>query len=55
MCMVLTNMAKIMCGRLRPHFLAVCKPDYTKFNCSSGFITMDVCSTTDTKALKQAR
>ncbi|XP_070706060.1 phospholipid phosphatase 1 isoform X2 [Pempheris klunzingeri] len=31
----LTDIAKYSIGRLRPHFLDVCKPDW-KFNCSSG-------------------
>ena len=25
-----------MVGRLRPHFLDVCKPDFTMFNCTDG-------------------
>ncbi|XP_027719225.1 phospholipid phosphatase 1 isoform X1 [Vombatus ursinus] len=34
----LTDIAKYSIGRLRPHFLAVCDPDWTKFNCSDGYI-----------------
>ncbi|XP_018517895.1 phospholipid phosphatase 1 isoform X2 [Lates calcarifer] len=32
----LTDIAKYSIGRLRPHFLDVCKPDWTKINCSLG-------------------
>ncbi|KAH0625821.1 hypothetical protein JD844_034108 [Phrynosoma platyrhinos] len=30
----LTDLAKYMIGRLRPNFLAVCDPDWSKVNCS---------------------
>ncbi|XP_041125635.1 phospholipid phosphatase 3-like [Polyodon spathula] len=33
-----TDIAKVSVGRMRPHFLAVCKPDFTKINCSLGYI-----------------
>uniref|UniRef100_A0A3B5AN66 Phospholipid phosphatase 1 n=1 Tax=Stegastes partitus TaxID=144197 RepID=A0A3B5AN66_9TELE len=32
----LTDIAKYSIGRLRPHFLDVCKPDWKLVNCSSG-------------------
>lgn len=50
-----TNVGKKFVGRLRPHFIAVCQPDYNKFNCSDGYITLDVCTTSNMKALRQAR
>ncbi|XP_074061008.1 phospholipid phosphatase 2 [Macrotis lagotis] len=31
----LTDLAKYMIGRLRPNFLAVCDPDWSRVNCSS--------------------
>ncbi|NXI54159.1 PLPP1 phosphatase, partial [Chloroceryle aenea] len=34
----LTDIAKYSVGRLRPHFLAVCQPDWTRINCSLGYI-----------------
>lgn len=40
----LTDIAKYSIGRLRPHFLDVCKPDWTKINCSTGYIEDFVCS-----------
>uniref|UniRef100_UPI00358E4AD6 phospholipid phosphatase 3-like n=1 Tax=Myxine glutinosa TaxID=7769 RepID=UPI00358E4AD6 len=38
-----TNVAKFACGRLRPHFFAVCRPNSTLYNCSDGYIAKDVC------------
>uniref|UniRef100_A0A8D0DUG4 Phosphatidic acid phosphatase type 2/haloperoxidase domain-containing protein n=1 Tax=Salvator merianae TaxID=96440 RepID=A0A8D0DUG4_SALMN len=40
----LTNMAKVAIGRLRPHFLAVCRPDFTHINCSAGYLEDYVCT-----------
>ncbi|XP_056453278.1 phospholipid phosphatase 3-like isoform X2 [Gadus chalcogrammus] len=34
-----TDIAKVSVGRLRPHFLAVCNPDFSTINCSLGYIT----------------
>ncbi|ETE60893.1 Lipid phosphate phosphohydrolase 3, partial [Ophiophagus hannah] len=34
----LTNMAKVAVGRLRPHFLAVCQPNFTHMACSAGYL-----------------
>uniref|UniRef100_A0A8C3JD54 Phospholipid phosphatase 1 n=1 Tax=Calidris pygmaea TaxID=425635 RepID=A0A8C3JD54_9CHAR len=34
----LTDIAKYSIGRLRPHFLAVCQPDWSRINCSLGYI-----------------
>ncbi|XP_075445286.1 phospholipid phosphatase 1 isoform X3 [Ascaphus truei] len=34
----LTDIAKYTIGRLRPHFLDVCKPNWSKINCSMGYI-----------------
>ena len=41
-------------GRLRPHFLSVCQPNWKSLNCSIGYITQDVC-TGDTIAVREAR
>ena len=55
---VLTNVGKYTVGRLRPHFLAVCKPDFSKLNCTTGveknFITNYEC-TGDEDLIKEAR
>ncbi|XP_059845391.1 phospholipid phosphatase 1 isoform X2 [Hypanus sabinus] len=39
----LTDIAKYSIGRLRPHFLDVCQPDWGKLNCSTGYITDFTC------------
>ncbi|XP_058019568.1 phospholipid phosphatase 2 [Ahaetulla prasina] len=39
----LTDLAKYTIGRLRPNFLAVCQPDWTKVNCSFYVQVEDVC------------
>ena len=49
-----TQMGKLTIGRLRPHFLSVCKPDYSRFNCSDGYIVADVC-TGDPHLISEAR
>ncbi|XP_016353590.1 phospholipid phosphatase 3-like isoform X3 [Sinocyclocheilus anshuiensis] len=38
-----TDIAKVSVGRMRPHFLDVCKPDYSTINCSLGYITQYTC------------
>lgn len=43
----LTDLAKVAVGRLRPNFLSVCKPDFTKINCSRGYIEIYECNGTD--------
>ena len=32
--LIITESGKITVGRLRPHFLDVCKPDFTTINCT---------------------
>ncbi|XP_034956473.1 phospholipid phosphatase 1 isoform X2 [Zootoca vivipara] len=34
----LTDIAKYSIGRLRPHFLDICVPDWPRINCSAGYI-----------------
>ncbi|XP_068105336.1 phospholipid phosphatase 1 isoform X2 [Hyperolius riggenbachi] len=46
----LTDIAKYTIGRLRPHFLDVCKPDWSKINCSAGYIVDFVCQGDAVKA-----
>ena len=43
------NIGKFTTGRLRPHFLAACKPNYTAFSCVDDFhqpqyVAEDVCT-----------
>lgn len=49
-----TDIAKVSVGRLRPHFLDVCKPDFTAINCSLGYITDYTCQGDDSK-VQEAR
>lgn len=44
--MFLTETTKLIAGRLRPHFISLCKPDFAKLNCSAGYITVndDTCT-----------
>ena len=57
----ITDMGKYSIGRLRPHFLDVCKPNWSKFNCTDErgnyvFITDDVCTApAGTYKTKQSR
>ena len=57
----ITDVGKYMIGRLRPHFLDVCKPDWSKFNCTDArgnyvFIVDDVCTVAaGTKMAKESR
>ncbi|XP_063747961.1 phospholipid phosphatase 3 isoform X2 [Eleginops maclovinus] len=39
-----TDIAKVSVGRMRPHFLDVCKPDFSTIDCSLGYITNYTCS-----------
>lgn len=49
-----TDIGKYSIGRLRPHFLSVCKPDTAQYDCTSGYITADVC-TGDQSLIREAR
>ncbi|KAG2466011.1 PLPP1 phosphatase, partial [Polypterus senegalus] len=50
----LTDIAKYSIGRLRPHFLALCQPDWSTINCSYGYIENFTC-TGDKTAVNEAR
>uniref|UniRef100_A0A3B5QQS6 Phospholipid phosphatase 3 n=1 Tax=Xiphophorus maculatus TaxID=8083 RepID=A0A3B5QQS6_XIPMA len=49
-----TNIAKVTLGRLRPHFIDVCKPDFSTINCSLGYITEYTCLGSESK-VEEAR
>ncbi|XP_077326613.1 phospholipid phosphatase 3-like [Lithobates pipiens] len=49
---LLTNVAKLSVGRLRPYFLAVCQPK--AYNCTAGFVENYTC-TGDPSAITEAR
>ena len=51
---------KTMVGRLRPHFLDVCQPNYTTFNCTDEhgrprYVTENVCTGTNHRNIKNMR
>lgn len=50
-----TDIAKYTIGRLRPHFITVCKPNITSCDIDTGFLTGDVCTGTDHAAIEEAR
>ncbi|KAF2975814.1 hypothetical protein EK904_000793, partial [Melospiza melodia maxima] len=51
----LTDLAKYMIGRLRPNFLAVCNPDWSKVNCSIYVQLENVCQGESRNLYVQAR
>lgn len=51
----LTNIAKYSIGRLRPHFLDVCRPDWTKINCSLGAYIENFTCTGDAQKVQEGR
>lgn len=50
----LTDIAKYTIGSLRPHFLAICNPDWSKINCSDGYIEDYICQGNEEK-VKEGR
>ncbi|XP_056388981.1 phospholipid phosphatase 3 isoform X1 [Hyla sarda] len=47
-----TDIAKVSIGRLRPHFLEVCDPDFTQINCSLGYIQDYKCRGLESKVIE---
>ncbi|KAK6183036.1 hypothetical protein SNE40_010588 [Patella caerulea] len=43
LCQLCVSIIKLTVGRLRPHFIAVCNPDFSIINCSVGYVTNFVC------------
>uniref|UniRef100_A0A3Q4IAP2 Phospholipid phosphatase 3 n=1 Tax=Neolamprologus brichardi TaxID=32507 RepID=A0A3Q4IAP2_NEOBR len=39
-----TDIAKVSVGRMRPHFLDICRPNFSTINCSLGYITNYTCT-----------
>ena len=55
-----TDVGKYSVGRLRPHFLDICKPKWNSFNCTNDlgrfvYITADVCQGTEAYKDKDSR
>ncbi|KAM6901186.1 phospholipid phosphatase 1 isoform 2-T2 [Lycodopsis pacificus] len=51
----LTDIAKYSIGRLRPHFLDVCRPDWKSINCSSGAYIEEFTCNGDEKMVNEGR
>ncbi|XP_046900630.1 phospholipid phosphatase 1 isoform X1 [Hypomesus transpacificus] len=51
----LTDIAKYSIGRLRPHFLDVCKPDWKQINCTVGDYIEDFTCTGDQRLSNEGR
>lgn len=49
-----TDIAKVSVGRMRPHFLDVCNPDFSTIDCSQGYITNYTCRGADSE-VQEAR
>ncbi|XP_075688797.1 phospholipid phosphatase 3 isoform X2 [Rhinoderma darwinii] len=47
-----TDIAKVSIGRLRPHFLEVCDPDFTQINCSLIYIQDYKCRGPENKVIE---
>ncbi|CAD5121879.1 DgyrCDS10341 [Dimorphilus gyrociliatus] len=58
-CQCSTDIGKYMIGRLRPHFIDVCQPDWSKIKCTENnlpvYITDIECLGKDTKHIKESR
>ena len=52
---LVTEIGKYTIGRLRPHFLDLCRPEHLPNNCSGLFIMEDLCTADDAAKMKQAR
>ncbi|KAM8874818.1 phospholipid phosphatase 3 isoform 1-T1 [Spinachia spinachia] len=39
-----TDIAKVSVGRMRPHFIDVCQPDFSAIDCSLGYVTNYTCT-----------
>ena len=54
---LLTEVTKSSTGRLRPNFLSVCNLDYSKVNCSLGYVMISDsdCSIVDERTLADIR
>ncbi|XP_016413077.1 phospholipid phosphatase 1 isoform X1 [Sinocyclocheilus rhinocerous] len=51
----LTDIAKYSIGRLRPHFLDVCRPDWMQINCTGGAYIEDFICTGDSTKVNEGR
>ncbi|XP_033731845.1 phospholipid phosphatase 3-like [Pecten maximus] len=52
---LVVEMLKLFFGRLRPNFIAVCRPNFTAIDCTQGFIREFHCNETDEEVLADLR
>ena len=53
--LLFTLVVKTFLGELRPHFLAVCKPNMSLVDCSEVYVTNYECTGKDFAAIEKAR
>ena len=53
--LLFTLVGKTYLGELRPHFLALCKPNMSLVDCSEGYVTNYECTGKDFAAIEKAR
>lgn len=53
--LLITLLGKTYSGELRPHFLAVCKPNMSLIDCNQGYITNYECTGSNLDAIEKAR
>ena len=56
----ITNIGKYSIGRLRPHFIDVCKPNWTAINCQDAqgnfiYVQDAFCTGTEPRLIKEMR
>ncbi|XP_060598491.1 putative phosphatidate phosphatase [Ruditapes philippinarum] len=52
---IISNIGKYSIGRLRPHFFDVCKVDFSKVNCSAGYIEEFECLGDNKNRIREMR
>lgn len=55
--LLISEVIKLLGGRLRPNFMSVCSPDYSKFSCADGYVVIpdEYCKGTNQKRLIDSR
>ena len=53
--LLITLLGKTYVGELRPHFLALCKPNMSLIDCNQGYITNYECTGSNIDAIEKAR
>ncbi|XP_058943203.1 phospholipid phosphatase 1 [Pocillopora verrucosa] len=53
--LLITLLGKTYVGELRPHFLALCKPNMSLIDCNQGYITNYECTGSNLDAIEKAR